>query len=98
MFQRSIYNRIFFISIIITGDLIISSFQSIGSESLITKICMSGFKREMQQIGIIPPEGMDRFTCKCFANEFTKRRVIGSALSKCKKEAALRFTLPNQSI
>ena len=57
----------------------------------IKKICLTKFKAEMEQARKIPPDGMGRFTCQCFIDNFRKVGSISSAKSICKKLAAEKY-------
>ena len=76
--------------------------RSTETDNRITELCLAGFNGAMVQSGIIPPDGMGRFTCDCFLSEVNKGdsiqwptllASIESAQNTCKKKAAERFKI-----
>tara|TARA_Y100001968_G_C18891320_1_gene496289 strand:- start:89 stop:343 length:255 start_codon:yes stop_codon:yes gene_type:complete len=83
---------ILLILIIIFGtDLAIATEEN--ENSLITELCLIGFKSEMEIAGINPPQGMAKFTCDCFTKRISGHYSLNEAQKKCKEEASKNFDL-----
>ena len=63
------------------------------SGGLIRKICMSSFAAAMRTAGKTAPDGMADFTCNCFLDEVNNGMGLDEAQSRCKSEAAQRFSM-----
>ena len=70
--------------------IIISDFSytyNMATENIITKICLEKFATEMKNAGMLPPPGMETFTCDCFLSKINTGLSITSAQSLCKDKA-----------
>ena len=61
---------------------------SASDNSLITQLCRTAVKAELQRAGTVPPEGMVDNTCRCFVEEVQNGAGIQTAQATCKAKAA----------
>ena len=66
---------------------------SASDNSLITQICRTAVKAELQRAGTVPSEGIVAYTCRCFLAEVQNGAEIQTAQAHCKAEAAETYGL-----
>ena len=66
---------------------------SASDSSLITQLCITAVKAELQREGTVPPEGMVEDTCRCFLEEVQNGAGIQTAQATCKAKAAETYGL-----
>ena len=66
---------------------------SASDNSLITQFCRTAVKAELQQAGIVPPEGMVDDTCRCFVEEVQNGAGIQTSQATCKAKAVETYGL-----
>ena len=66
---------------------------SASENRLITQLCRTAVKAELQLAGTVPPEGMVDDTCRCFLEEVQNGAGIPTAQATCKAKAAKTYGL-----
>ena len=66
---------------------------SASDNSLITQLCRTAVKAELQRAGTVPPEGMEDDTCRCFLEEVQNGAGIQTAQAICKAKTAETYGL-----
>ena len=65
-------------------------------ETIITAFCLNTLRSEMKDSNLVPPDGMEDFTCNCFFKALVDGDSIEKSQSKCIEIALKKYDLEKE--